>query len=144
MNYYTEEKWRRMYRFNEMIDSGAPVAFSSDVVTNYELHRAYPYFGMQVATTRVDPEFPLDSERYPGSMRPEEDAKLDVKTLIRGYTLTGARQLRLDDIMGSLEEGKLANMVVLDRDVMTTAPEELKDIITETVIFDGKVIRGRI
>lgn len=144
MNYYTEEKWRRMYRFNEMIDCGAAVAFSSDVVTNYELHRAYPYFGMQVAATRVDPEFPLDPEKYPGSMRPQEDAKLNVKTLVRGYTLTGARQLRMDDIMGSLEKGKLANLVVLDRDVMETPPEKLKEIKTEAVIFDGKVIRGAI
>ncbi|MDO4486852.1 MAG: amidohydrolase family protein [Bacillota bacterium] len=144
MNYYTEEKWRRMYRFNEMIDCGAAVAFSSDVVTNYELHRAYPYFGMQVAATRVDPEFPLDPEKYPSSMRPQEDAKLNVKTLVRGYTLTGAHQLRMDDIMGSLEKGKIANLVVLDRDVMETPPEKLKEIKTEAVIFDGKVIRGAI
>lgn len=142
MNYYSEEKWRRMYRFNEMIDSGAPVAFSSDVVTCYELHRAYPYFGMQVAATRVDPEFPLDSDRYPGSMRPEEDAKLDVNTLLRGYTVMGARQLRMEDKMGSLETGKLANMVVIDRDILETPPDELKNIRTEAVIFDGKVVRG--
>ena len=32
MNYYTEEKWRRMYQFNPMIESGAMLAFSSDVV----------------------------------------------------------------------------------------------------------------
>lgn len=144
MNYYTEEKWRRMYRFNEMIESGAAVSFSSDVVTNYELHRAYPYFGMQVAATRVDPEFPLDSAKYPGGMRPEKDAKLDVETLVRGYTLTGARQLRMDDIMGSLEKGKLANMVVLDRDVMRIEPEQLAEVKTEAVIFDGRVIRGTI
>lgn len=144
MNYYSPEKWCRMYRFNEMIASGANVSFSSDVVTNYELHRAYPLFGMQVAATRVDPEFPLDSEVYPGGMRPEEDARLDVKSLLKGYTSAGARQLRRDNVMGSIEIGKLANMVVLDCDIMKVPPEKLKDVNTETVIFDGKVIKGTV
>ena len=101
MNYYTEEKWRRMYRFNEMIESGAHVAFSSDVVTGYELHRAYPFFGIQVAATRVDPEFPMDPEKYPNSMRPEKSAKLSLPALLNGYTMESARQLHWENIMGS-------------------------------------------
>lgn len=144
MNYYTEEKWRRMYQFNPMIESGALVAFSSDVVTGYEMHRAYPFFGMQVAATRVDPEFPLDAEKYPGSMRPDESAKLDVGTLLRGYTVNGAKQLRWEDKLGSLAKGKIANMIVIDRDPLETAPDELKDIKVKGVIFDGKLIKGEL
>lgn len=144
MNYYTEEKWRRMYQFNPMIESGALVAFSSDVVTGYEMHRAYPFFGMQVAATRVDPEFPLDAEKYPGSMRPDESAKLDVGTLLRGYTVNGAKQLRWEDKLGSLAKGKIANMIVVDRDPLETSPDELKDIKVKGVIFDGKLIKGEL
>ena len=144
MNYYTEEKWRRMYQFNPMIESGALVAFSSDVVTGYEMHRAYPFFGMQVAATRVDPEFPLDAEKYPGSMRPDESAKLDVGTLLRGYTVNGAKQLRWEDKLGSLAKGKIANMIVIDRDPLETSPDELKDIKVKGVIFDGKLIKGEL
>ncbi len=144
IRFYGEEKWNRMYQFNTMLNSGADVAFSSDVVTGYELHRAYPFFGMQVAATRVDPEFPLDPDKYPGSMRPEEDAKLSVETLMEGYTLKGAKQLRWEDIMGSLETGKVANMIVVDKDPMTVSPDRLKDIEVRAVIFDGSVIRGAI
>ena len=45
--------------------------FSSDVVYfSMKLHRGGPrFFSMQVAHTRVDPEFPLDPEAYPGSVR---------------------------------------------------------------------------
>ena len=142
MNYYTEEKWRRMYQFNPMIESGAVVDFSSDVVTGYELHRAYPFFGMQVAATRVDPEFPLDPERYPGSMRPEASAKLSLPVLLKGYTINGAKQLRWQEEMGSLEAGKLANMIIVDRDPLDTSPEHLKETKVDAVIFDGKLIRG--
>ncbi|MDD3168420.1 MAG: amidohydrolase family protein, partial [Eubacteriales bacterium] len=142
MNYYTEEKWRRMYRFNEMIESGAHVAFSSDVVTGYELHRAYPFFGMQVSATRVDPEFPLDPEKHLNSMRPDESARLSLPALFKGYTMESARQSHWENIMGSLEEGKLANMIIINKDLFEIPENEIGDIKTEVVIFDGKVIRG--
>ncbi|MGN6680262.1 MAG: amidohydrolase, partial [Streptosporangiaceae bacterium] len=70
------ERWNRMYRFNEIARSGAVLTFSSDVVTAYELHRAHPFLGMQAAHSRIDPEYPLDPDRYPRSMRPEESARL--------------------------------------------------------------------
>lgn len=81
--FYGYDKWARMYQFNPIIDSGALVTFSSDVVTFYELHRADPFFSMQVANTRVDPEVPLDPEKYPGSVRPPESAKLSRETIHR-------------------------------------------------------------
>jgi predicted amidohydrolase YtcJ len=142
MNYFTEEKWRRMYQFNPIIDSGALVTFSSDVVTFYELDRANPFFGMQVAATRVDPQFPLDPEKYPGSVRPPESAKLSIDILMRGYTISGAKQLRWEDKMGSLKEGKVANINVISADPFKTDPFKLKDIKFDTVIFEGEVISG--
>ena len=108
-----EEKWRRMYQFNPIIDSGALVTFSSDVVTFYELHRADPFFSMQVAHTRIDPEYPLDPEVYPGSVRPPESARISRDILLKGYTVNGAKQMHWEDIMGSIELGKIANLNVI-------------------------------
>lgn len=144
MNYYSREKWERMYQFNPMIESGVEVALSSDVVTGYEMHRAYPFFGMQVAATRIDPEFPLDPEKYPDSMRPAENAKLSLDDLMKGYTVYSAKQLRWQEIMGSLEKGKLANMLVLDKDPFETSLKELSKIKIEAMVFEGKTIRGNI
>lgn len=144
MNYYTEEKWRRMYQFNPMVESRALVTFSSDVVTNYELHRAAPFFSMQVAATRVDPEFPLDPEKYPGNMRPPASAKLSRETLLKGYTINAARQLRWDSILGSLEVGKKANLNVLSRDFFQTPEDQIKEIQCEAVLFEGQVIAGEL
>lgn len=142
--YIGKEKWNRMYQFNPIIESGALVAFSSDVVTNYELHRANPFFSMQVAATRVDPEFPLDPDRYPGSVRPPESAKLSIDNLMKGYTINAAKQLRLDKQMGSLEAGKTANLIVVSDDPYRVPPEKLGEIRIEAVMFDGKLIRGEI
>ena len=65
--------------------------------------RANPFFGMQVAMTRVDPVITLDPAKYPGSVRPPEAAKLTLEELIKGYTINNAVRLRLEEKMGSLE-----------------------------------------
>ncbi len=137
-----DERWNRMYRFNEMARHGAVLAFSSDVVTSYELHRAKPLFGMQVAHTRVDPEYPLDPDRYPGSVRPDASERLPRDLLLAGYTINGARQLRLDDRTGSLEVGKLANLVVLGQDPFEVPAERLADVPIDAVVFEGEVVHG--
>jgi predicted amidohydrolase YtcJ len=141
-NFMTEEKWESMYDFTEIIASGALVAFSSDVVTYYELHRANPLFGMQVSHTRIDPEFPLDQERFPQSVRPMASARLALDTLLKGYTIGSARQMRMDDILGSITEGKIANLCVLSDNVFDVGDDAIKDIRFETVIFDGEVVSG--
>ena len=144
MTFFSAEKWNRMYQFNHIMKSGGLVAFSSDVVTFYELHRANPFFGMQVAVTRVDPEFPLPAEKYPGSVRPPESGKIKVEDLIEGYTVNGAKQLRLIDKLGSLEVGKIANMNVCRENIENARIDRLSELCWDAVIFDGKVIRGEL
>ena len=142
--YVGQEKWERMYQFNPVIVSGALVTFSSDCVSNYELHRADPFLSMQIAHTRVDTEYPLDSEKFPGSVRPPESAKLSRKDLLKGYTINGAKQLRWETLFGSLEEGKLANFSIVSGDLFKVDEDKIKDINFEAVIFEGKVIHGEL
>jgi len=137
-----DERWNRMYRFNEMVGSGAVLALSSDVVTAYELHRANPLLGMQIAGTRVDPEYPLDPAVYPGSVRPTADATLSRELLFNGYTINGARQMRLADRMGSLTVGKVANVTVLSQDLFAVPADSLGEIKVDAVLFEGKVVAG--
>jgi predicted amidohydrolase YtcJ len=138
------ERWDRMYRFNEIAQSGATLTFASDVVTTYELHRADPMLGMQIATTRVDPEYPLDPTAYPGSRRPPETARLARETLLAGYTINAAKQLGQDDRLGSIERGKVANLVVLSADPLTTDPERLSEIEVDAVLFEGELVHGSV
>ncbi|KMO76148.1 amidohydrolase [Mycolicibacterium obuense] len=137
-----DERWNRMYRFTEIVDCGAVLALSSDVVTGYELHRGNPLFGMQVAATRVDPEYPLDPSVYPGSVRPPAQAVLPRDLLVRGYTINGATQMRLADRMGSIEVGKVANVVVLNQDLFAVPADSLAEIKVEAVVFEGRVVAG--
>jgi predicted amidohydrolase YtcJ len=141
-HYLGDERWSRMYAFNEIADSGAVVTFSSDVVTQYELHRANPFFGMQVARTRIDPEIPLDPQRYPGSVRPRAASALPLERLVRGYTIDGARQLRIDDRVGSIEEGKTANFIVLNEDLFAADDARIGKIKPTAVVFEGDLVSG--
>lgn len=142
--YLGEERWKGMYQFNPIIDSGALVAFSSDVITYSKMERANPFYGMQIGHTRVDIADPLDPARFPGSVRPEESAKLSRDVLLYGSTINGATQLHWENIMGSLETGKLANLVVLSDDYFEVEPFEISKIKCEAVMFEGKILKGEL
>ncbi len=48
-----------------------------------------------------------------------------------------------EEIKGSIEEGKLADMAVLSEDIYKIAPENIKDIVVEMTIMDGKIVYKR-
>ena len=136
-----QERWNTMHDFHKVIEDGGKVGFSSDVFSYQEASRANPMVGMQVAMTRVDPWVPIDPVKYPGSVRPPADGKLSVEQLIHGYTMINAERMRWDDIMGSLEEGKLANFVVFNEDIFKAAhehPEDFSKIDPECTYFEGE------
>jgi predicted amidohydrolase YtcJ len=69
---------------------------------------------------------------------PEES--ISVMDAIRVYTWNGAYIGKEEDIKGSIETGKLADIVVLDRDILTVPHEEIKDIQVLFTIVDGKIV----
>lgn len=140
--YVREERWNNMYQFNPMIEAGIPVAFSSDVINWGKIERANPFYGMQIGHTRVDIADPLDPKRYPGSVRPPESAKLSRDDLMYGSTYLGAKQMHWEEIMGSLEEGKIANLVILSDDFFEIEATKISEIKCEATFFEGKLIHG--
>jgi predicted amidohydrolase YtcJ len=65
---------------------------------------------------------------------------ISVIDAIRVYTWNGAYLGKDEDILGSIEQGKLADMIIIDRDILTIPEEEIKDIQVLTTIVDGKII----
>ncbi|GAA1852252.1 amidohydrolase [Microbacterium koreense] len=137
-----DERWNRMYDFTDIADAGATLTFGSDVVTASEENRADPFLGMQAALTRVDPEFPLDPARFPASVRPREEARIALERLIQGYTIDAARQLRLEDRIGSIAPGKLADFVVLSEDLFDVPPDAVGSIDPLAVFIEGEIVSG--
>lgn len=138
IDYLGRERFDTMYDFTEMDALGTKLAFSSDVFSYKEANRANPFFGIQVSATRIDPEFPLNPERFPDSVRTPKEAILPVKTLIKGYTLTAAEQLRLNDTTGSIDTGKDANLIVLSENPFEIEPGRISEIYPVALWFEGK------
>ncbi|MFH1775237.1 MAG: amidohydrolase [Chloroflexota bacterium] len=119
----SQQPW--LYRLNSFLSNGITVAASSDspVAPNN------PLIGIYAAVTRraeAGVELPA-AERIPA------DAALAM------YTINAAYASFEERIKGSLTGGKLADMVVLSHDPLTSPPEQLKDIRVEMTIIDGRV-----
>jgi hypothetical protein len=65
---------------------------------------------------------------------------LDIHTALRSYTAWGARQMFLENKIGSLEVGKQADIAVWDRDLYTVPANQMKDLKCLMTLFDGEMV----
>lgn len=126
------ERARGSYAFRSLLDSGAVLAFGSD----WYVAPLEPLMGIYAAVTRAT----LDGKRPEGWI-PEQ--KIGVGEAIRAFTMGSAYASFEEDEKGSIEPGKLADMVVLSDDILSIAPEAIAKARVEITIFNGKVIYRR-
>jgi predicted amidohydrolase YtcJ len=93
-----------------------------------------PFLAMQTAITRRA----KDSDR---PLHPEE--ALTREEAIRFYTINNARLMFLEDKVGSLEPGKLADFVVLDRDILSCPPDTIRETQCLRTYLGGKLVYER-
>ena len=65
---------------------------------------------------------------------------VDIHTALRSYTAWAARQLFLEDRIGTIESGKDADIAIWDRDLYTMPSSDLKKLHCEMTIFSGKIV----
>ncbi len=68
---------------------------------------------------------------------------VDVETALRSFTTWVAHQMFLEDKVGTIEPGKYADLAVWDRDPLTVATPELRDMACEMTVFNGEVVYER-
>jgi len=123
------ERAKGTYAFRSLLDSGAVLAFGSD----WDVAPMQPLMGIYAAATRRT----LDG-KHPNGWAPEQ--KITVAEAIRAYTMGSAYASFDDKIKGSIEPGKLADMVVVSDDILRIPAVEIEKTRVETTVFDGKVI----
>jgi predicted amidohydrolase YtcJ len=69
--------------------------------------------------------------------------KISVMEALKLYTINSAYQSFDEDNLGSIEMGKLADMVILSKDILTVPMEEIKDITVEATIVNGNIVYER-
>jgi predicted amidohydrolase YtcJ len=68
---------------------------------------------------------------------------LDLESTLQIYTINGAQALRLGNVTGSIEVGKSADMIVLDRNLFEIPVDEIADIKVLTTYFEGRPVYER-
>ncbi|HLH55661.1 MAG TPA: amidohydrolase [Verrucomicrobiae bacterium] len=119
------------YPFRSLLDSGATLAFGSD----WTVAPLNPLQGIKAAVTRQT----LDG-RYPAGWIPEQKITLD--EAIDAYTRGSAYAEFSETTKGTLSVGKLADLIVLDRNLHRTDPNDIDKARVEYTILNGKVIHG--
>lgn len=130
--YIGKDRAATTYAFRSLLDAGATVVFGSD----WFVAPPTPLEGIYAAVTRRT----LD-DANPNGWVPQQ--KISVAEALRAYTIDAAYSAYDDGDRGSLESGKLADLVVLDEDIFTIPPHEIRDTAVVMTIVGGQIVYQR-
>jgi predicted amidohydrolase YtcJ len=123
------ERSRTTYAFRDLLDAGAGLAFGSD----WFVAPPTPLEGIYAAVTRRT----LD-DAHPGGWVPEQ--RITVEEALVAYTRSAAFASFEEDSKGTLQAGRLADLVVLDRNLLRVAPESIRDARVVMTVVGGMVV----
>jgi predicted amidohydrolase YtcJ len=125
------ERSARLYPIGSVYRSGAVVAFGSD----WSVSSANPLEELQVAITRTDPAGGTAEPFLP-------QERLALPEALAAFTINAAWVNRLEKETGSIEVGKRADLVVLDRNLFAIPVTEIAHTRALVTLFGGRVVHG--
>jgi predicted amidohydrolase YtcJ len=123
------ETWARMYANRDRIDAGLRLVNHSDAPGAV----LWPWWGMEASVTRGVPGKPEVPK-----MSPEQ--AITVAEAIETYTINVAWSMLNDDVTGSIETGKWADMIILNHNLLEVPPTEIHKTEVQKTLFKGKVV----
>jgi predicted amidohydrolase YtcJ len=128
-NRLDDQRLKGAYAFRSLLDSGAHLAFGTD----WSVAPLNPLFGVSAAVTRRTTD-----GKNPNGWFPEQ--KITVDEAVRCYTLGSAYAEFQENEKGTLEVGKLADMIVVSDDIFAIDPGKIADAKVLTTVVGGKVV----
>jgi len=127
-NVTDEKTMERFMPIRTMMDMGIPLAFGCDVPATPYVEPAWAFAGAVTRTSWMDNTFLLDEA-------------ISMQDAIRIHTIGSAYASFEENTKGSIEKGKVADMVVWSKDLLTLDPKtELVDLMVDTTIVAGQVV----
>jgi predicted amidohydrolase YtcJ len=124
-----KERAKTTYAFRSLLDAGATLAFGTD----WTVAPLDPMLTIYAAVTRRT----LDGKNSKGWV-PEQ--KISVEETVRAYTVGSAYAEFQENVKGSITPGKLADLVILSRDLFKIDPKEIEKVRVELTMVDGRVV----
>jgi predicted amidohydrolase YtcJ len=126
-----KERGERYWPVRDLIDSGAPLLAGSDWPS--AVPDANPWTGIEAFVTRRHPHDLVD-----GALWPEQAITLEEAVEI--YTMHGARAMKMEDRIGSIEPGKLADFIVLEQNIFANPIAMVADTEVRQTWFEGELV----
>jgi predicted amidohydrolase YtcJ len=123
------ERAKTTYAFRSLLDAGVTLAFGTD----WTVAPLNPLLSVYAAVTRRT----VDGKR-PAGWIPEQ--KISVEEAVRAYTLGSAHAEFQENEKGTVAPGKLADLVILSRDIFTIDPNEIDKVKVVMTIMNGRVV----
>lgn len=134
---FGNEGMKYFFPLKSYLDAGVMIIGGSDHMIGHDKNSAVnpynPFMGMWTSVTRLT--------TAGTAVRPEQ--KIGREEALKSYTINGAYMTRDEKIKGSIEPGKLADMVVIDRDYLTCPENEIRNIEPVSVYIAGKEVWRR-
>ena len=124
-----KERAKTTYAFRSLLDSGAVLAFGTD----WTVAPLDPMLSVYAAVTRRT----LDG-KSPNGWVPEQ--KITVEEAIRAYTVGSAFAEFQDGVKGTIAPGKLADLVILTRDIFKIDPNEIENVKVVLTVMNGQIV----
>jgi predicted amidohydrolase YtcJ len=120
-----------VFPYGDLVRSGAIVTYGADL-PGVDVDEVPPLIQIEAAVTRKRPGYPNDRPFVARQCVPLEEA-------LKAYTINGAYQLRMEDRIGSIEVGKRADLVALERDLFSIDAEEIHAVGVRLTMMDGRI-----
>ncbi len=134
--YWGEDVARQAYPSKSLIDNGVICAYGSD----FFVSPCYGLAGIQVAMTRRKVKLDTTYDLYKDTPATSPEECISLREALQAYTINAAYQAHLEDVTGSIEAGKSAELAVLDSDIENTPVEKIQDIKVVETVFKGKTV----
>ncbi|MEV1290436.1 amidohydrolase [Micromonospora sp. NPDC049679] len=121
------------FPFRRLVDEGWAITGSSDVWIGSEERATNPFFSIWCCLSRQS----FLGEELDG------DQRITLAEALRMHTINGARTLGEEEVYGSLEPGKKADVIVLDRDPFAGSADDLLDVRVDAVFLGGRLVHDR-
>ncbi len=133
--FVSDDQFQRYWRYRSLEEGGAKLTFGSDFpASGAGTLGLSPVVQIEIGHTRQEPGNP------DAAVQPLASERLSLESLIRGFTLDAAYQLRLENEIGSIEIGKKADLIVLDQNLFEIDAYSIHNTNVLQTLLGGKLV----